>query len=90
MKEVEMQFTGAKIKEQGQEFAIVLIKSSVYNNPTAREKARTGFSLIFPGIPIIVATKIGNRMNYHGRPDIARFLAGISPSRIPWKTYTLQ
>ena len=85
-----MQFEGAVIKEQGATFAIVVVKSHVLDSSSQRDDARAGFSSAFPGMPIIFMAQDGRgRATYQGRPDIVRFLAGISPSRIPWKRYTL-
>lgn len=85
-----MQFQGAVVKEQGVTFAIAVVKSHVLSSPTERDKAQMGFSLVFPGLPMVLAAQEGGRWKYYGRPDIIKFLASISPSRIPWKTYTLQ
>ena len=86
-----MQFEGALIKEQGVQFAIVLVKSYVLNSPSQREDARTGFAKFFPfGIPIILASQDSRGIpTYHGRKDIVNFLANIHISQIPWKRYTV-
>ncbi|MBL7723061.1 MAG: hypothetical protein JNK27_02885 [Chitinophagaceae bacterium] len=85
-----MQFEGAVIKEQGVTFAIVIVKPHVLNNSIQAQNARSSFSGIFPGVPIILmAQDSSGRATYQGRPDIVRFLTHVSPSRIPWKRYTL-
>lgn len=85
-----MQFDGAVIKEQGVTFAIVIVKPHVFNSSSEAERARSSFRGIFPGVPIILMGQgSGGRATYQGRPDIVRFLTHISPSRIPWKTYTV-
>ena len=84
-----MQFEGALIKEQGVTFAIVAVKPHVLNSSSEAHDARIGFSSYFPGVPIVLmAQGSGGRPAYQGRTDIVRFLANISPSRIPWKRYT--
>ena len=85
-----MQFEGAVIKEQGQTFAIVIVKPHVLDSSSQIADARAGFTGVFRGMPIILmAQDSRGRATYQGRPDIVRFLANISPSRIPWKRYTL-
>lgn len=83
-----MEIEGAVIKEQGQTFAIVIVKSQVLNS-SDREDVRRGFSRCFPEMPIVLMAQDSRGVpTYHGRQDIARFLANIHPSRIPWKRYT--
>ncbi len=85
----DMQFEGALIKERGITFAVVMVKSHVLGNSTEREFVRRGLSSVFPRVPIVLLAKNSSGIpTYHGRLDIARFLANIHPSRIPWKTYT--
>lgn len=85
-----MQFEGAVIKEQGVTFAIVIVKPHVLNSSTEAQSARSSFSGIFPGVPIILmAQDSSGRGTYQGRTDIVRFLAHVPTSRIPWKRYTL-
>ncbi|MDX5321361.1 MAG: hypothetical protein LPK49_09880 [Bacteroidota bacterium] len=84
-----MQFDGALIKEQGVTFAIAVVKQHVLNSPSDLEDARSGFSIVFPGVPVILmALDSRGTPTYHGRKDIVNFLAKVSPSRIPWKRYT--
>ena len=82
-----MQFEGAVIKEQGQTFAIVIVKPYVLDSSSQIADTRAGFASVFRGMPIILMAQDGQ--TYQGRPDIVRFLANISPSQIPWKRYTL-
>lgn len=83
-----MQFQGALIREQGQTFALVLVKPHVIDNHTEANEAAAAFQPAFPRVPIVLAAQSHRGMRYHGRPDIARFLASISASRIPWRTYS--
>lgn len=82
-----MVFDGAKIKEQGVTFAIVVVKPSVLTSPT-KEEIRRSFIPYFGNIPIILmAQNVRGIPTYDGRRDIVRFLANINPARIPWKRY---
>lgn len=83
-----MNFDGAKIKEQGVTFAIVVVKSHVLTSPS-KENVRTSFIPFFGNIPIILMAQNSHGVpTYDGRRDIVHFLANINPARIPWKHYT--
>lgn len=85
-----MQFEGAIIREQGVKFAIVVVKRHVVDSSVEANSAMRAFSPAFPGLPIVLMGQDSSgRATYFGRPDIARFLAGISTSQIPWRRYTL-
>lgn len=86
-----MKFNGALITEQGVTFAIVVVKpSAVFNNNTIVETQKA-FQKFFPlGTPIILMVQNSQGIpTYYGRRDIVNFLAKVHPSRIPWKTYTV-
>jgi len=83
-----IQLEGAVIKEQGQTFAIVIVKQNVLNS-SEKDEARSVYSNYFPGIPIILMAQDSRKVpTYYGRPDIVRFLSKLSISQIPWKKYT--
>ena len=85
-----MQFEGAVIKEQGQVFGIVIVKPYVIQNQAESTQMRNFGISAFGNMPIVLACQNGQgRFTYNGRPDIVKFLASISPSRIPWKRYTI-
>jgi hypothetical protein len=82
-------FQGALISEQGQIFAVVLVKHHITGSTSAADRAREGFRPFFPNVPVVLASQDPRgAFRYHGRPDIAKFLAKLHPSQIPWKTYT--
>ena len=84
-----MKVLGSVIREQGQKFAIVVVKKSVLDNRTEAQRTQAGCTSLFPGLPIVLmAQDGGGRPTYYGRPDIVRFLASIDMRRIPWKEYT--
>jgi len=83
-----MQFDGVLLKEQGVTFAIVIVKPHVLNSSIECDNARRSFSLVFPGVPIILMAQNSRGVpTYQGRTDIVRFLSKVSLSRIPWKRY---
>lgn len=83
-----MQLEGAIIKEQGQTFAIVIVKPQVLNS-TERDVTAQQFSIYFPGMPIILMAQNSRGIpTYYGRKDIVAFLSNLHISQIPWKRYT--
>jgi hypothetical protein len=84
-----MRVQGAVIREQGQTFAIVIVKPHVVQNRTAAAEAIQSFTPVF-GVPVVLmAQDSRGTPTYYGRPDIARFLASVPISSIPWKEYTI-
>ena len=85
-----MKVQGARIREQGVDFAIVVVKKQIVDNRLEAKRAIETFSPLFPGLPLVLAAQDHRgQFIYYGRGDISRFLASIHPSRIPWKEYTL-
>ena len=85
-----MKIQGAKIKEQGVTFAIVVVKKHVVDNKFSADEAISNFSPIFPGLPLILAAQDHRgRFTYYGPRNIVDFLASIDARRIPWKEYTV-
>lgn len=83
-----MKFQGALFKEQGVEFAIVVVKRSVIQSPSRRSAAQRGFGSAFPGVPIVLmAQDSRGTPTYWGRPDLVRFLTKVPMQAIPWKKY---
>lgn len=84
-----MKFQGAVIKEQGQTFAIVVVKEYVLQSTSQTNDARQSFVCVFPGVPIILMAQNSRGVpTYQGRRDIVSFLAKVPISAIPWKEYT--
>ncbi|QFY42230.1 hypothetical protein F6R98_05990 [Candidatus Methylospira mobilis] len=84
-----MKLQGAVIKEQGQTFAIIIVKSHVINSQTESQEAARAFSVYFPGMPVTLMAQDSRGVpTYRGRKDIVNFLANIHMSQIPWREYT--
>lgn len=83
-------FLYSVIKEQGITFGIIVVKEDVLRSTSEASKMRQFGIRAFGNMPIILmAQNYRGVPTYMGRPDIAKFLAGISYSRIPWKRYTV-
>ena len=84
-----MKIQGAEIREQGVEFAIVVVKKWVVDSRLEADRAVEAFSPLFPGLSLVLAAQDHHgQFIYYGRDDISRFLASIDPSRIRWREYT--
>lgn len=84
-----MQFQGALVREQGVEFAIIVVKPEVLRSPCEGDKMIAFGRRHFGRETVLMAQDGRGTPSYWGRRDIVRFLAGISMSRIPWRQYTL-
>jgi hypothetical protein len=85
-----MHFQGAVIREQGQTFAVVVVKRHVIDNRSTAVEAIASFHPVFPGMPIVLMAQDGSgRPTYYGREDISRFLANVPMRAIPWRDYTI-
>ncbi|GLR50480.1 hypothetical protein KYK30_01765 [Shinella yambaruensis] len=84
-----MRIQGAVISEQGQTFAVVVVKPHVVQNRLEAANAIGSFMRVF-GIPVVLmAQDSRGRPTYYGRPDIAKFMSSVSIHRIPWREYTI-
>jgi hypothetical protein len=84
-----MKFQGAIVKEQGQTFAIVVVKPQVLQSTFEANETRQSFTSVFPGVPIVLMAQNSRGVpTYHGRNDIVNFLARVPLSTIPWKEFT--
>ncbi len=85
-----MQFDGAVIREQGVTFAVVVVKDHIVQNSSVAQDAIRSFSPAFAGMPVVLMGQGSRgRPTYFGRPDLARFMASVPVSAVPWRTYTL-
>ncbi len=84
-----MRVQGAVIREQGQTFAVVVVKSHVVQNRAEADGAIAGLAPVF-GVPVVLmAQDSRGRPTYYGRSDIARFMSNVPVSAIPWREYTI-
>lgn len=85
-----MRFQGSVIKEQGITFGIVVVKQQILSNQQEANDLISRFGQAFGNIPVVLmAQDYRGRPSYFGRRDIAKFMASVPLSAIPWKEYTL-
>jgi hypothetical protein len=84
-----MRIQGAVIREQGQTFAVVVVKQHVVQNRRDAADAIRSFTPVF-GVPVVlVAQDSRGRPTFYGRTDIARFMSNVPLHAIPWREYTV-
>lgn len=86
-----MQFEGARVREQGVEFAVVIVRQSVLQNRSQADSLIADFQRrVFGGVPVVLMAQDARGIpTYYGRQDISRFLANVPIETIPWRQYTL-
>lgn len=85
-----MKFQGAKIREQGVTFAVVIVKRHIIDNSAEADRTIQCFQPTFPGIPVILMAQDARGVpSYYGRSDISRFMASVPLNAVPWKEYTI-
>lgn len=81
-------FEGALITHRGVTFAVVIVKHHYTSSSSAAQPIRESFQPYFPGVPVVLASQDSRgTFRYHGRQDLAKLLAGLHPSQIPWRKY---
>jgi hypothetical protein len=84
-----MRVQGAVIREQGQTFAVVVVKPHVIQNQSKAAKVIRCFMPVF-GVPVVLmAQDARGRPTYYGREDISRFMSRQALQAIPWREYTI-
>jgi hypothetical protein len=86
------QFQGALIKEQGQQFAVVIVQPPVIQNADKTEANRliAAFELNVFRVPVVLMAQDHHGVpTYYGRQDLSSFLAALPLQSIPWKEFTL-
>jgi len=83
-----MQLEGAVIREQGITFGVLIVKNHVLSDPGARDRIVRQASRVFGGIPTVLMGQSGGKAKFYGRKDIARFMATVPISSVPWQRYT--
>lgn len=84
-----MRVQGAVIREQGQTFAVVIVKPQVIQNSSEASDAIRSFMPAFRVPVILMAQDSRGTPTYYGRPDIAKFKASVPVHAIPWREYTI-
>jgi len=84
-----MRIQGAVIREQGQTFAVVVVKPHVVQNSSEAADAIRSFTPVFRVPIILMAQDSRGRPTYYGRQDIVKFMVSVPLHAIPWREYTI-
>lgn len=84
-----MRVQGAIIREQGQTFAVVVVKPHVIQNSSEASDAIRSSVPVFRVPVILMAQDSRGKPTYYGRQDIAKFMASVPMHAIPWREYTV-
>jgi hypothetical protein len=80
----------AIVKEQGQTFAVVLVKPQLLRSTKSeKDEAVRTWSIEFGCPAVLMAQDSRGVPTYYGRTDIARFLSNILPEQLPWREFTV-
>lgn len=84
-----MRFQGALLREQGVEFAIIVVKPHVVQCQSEGGQMIEAWRARF-GVPVVLMAQDGRGTpTYFGRSDIVRFLSRVPIRAIPWREFTL-
>jgi hypothetical protein len=68
----------------------VIVKHHVLSVASEADEAIESFRPLFPGLPVVLMAQDScGTPTYYGRPDIAKFMAAVPLSAVPWKDYTV-
>ncbi len=84
-----MRFQGALVREQGVEFAIIVVKPHVLQSPSEGGQMIEAWQARFRAPVVLMAQDGQGTPTYLGRTDIVRFLSRVPLHSIPWREYTL-
>jgi hypothetical protein len=88
--ELKMKIQAALVREQGQTFAVVVVRQGIIDNRHEANQLQTSFAQVFNNVPIILMEQNSRGIpTYYGRTDIVNFLANINFRRLPWSEWTL-
>jgi len=67
---IPVKIQGAVIKEQNQEFAVVVVKKHVIDSSSVANISVQMFGALFPGLPLVLAAQDSSvRFSYYGRKE---------------------
>jgi hypothetical protein len=79
----------ALIREQGINFAVVLVKSSVLHGAkSTKDSLVSTFSVEFGAPAVLMAQNTRGVPTYYGRSDLVDWLVNVPPERLPWREFT--
>lgn len=81
-----MQGKVALVREQGQDFAVLLVKDHVLSSPALREDAMSFGESEFG----VRTALVGEQGRTWGPQDIVNWLSSVAVEQLPWRDFSLQ
>lgn len=75
----------ALVHDQGQDFAVLAVKSRVVSEPSQRDQMLAFGQQEF-GVRTVLLAEDGRSW---GPPDMVRWLEGVSPAQLPWREFSM-
>ena len=83
------QFEGALIREQGIDFAVVIVKRHVLASKATADEVVQAFEVRLGRPVVLMAQDPRGRPTWYGRRDIVRFMSGVHLAAVRWQRITL-
>jgi hypothetical protein len=84
-----MNVVGSVMEEQGVSFAVIQVHAYTIETQSEAQDAIQAYGKLFPGLPVVLmAIASGRPPMYWGREDLAKFMATVPPTRVPWRIYS--
>jgi hypothetical protein len=79
----------ALIREQGVNFAVVVVKPSVLNGPrSTKDDLAAAYSREFSVPTVLMAQDSHGTPTYYGRRDLVQWLSNVIVDALPWREFT--
>lgn len=85
-----MNIDAALVREQGVNFAVVVVKKSALHNLGQRDQLIATYSRrYFGGVPVVLMGQDAKgEPEYYGRQDLVKWLSNVLIEALPWKRYS--
>jgi hypothetical protein len=85
-----MRGQAALVREQGVNFAVVVVKRHTVSNRAKSDAMIQTLSPHFDGVPIVLMEQDSKGVpTYYGRPDIVKFLSNVLVEQLPWRNFSI-
>lgn len=83
-----MKFTAAEVEAEGVEFAIVVVRLGIVEDPIEAKLAISGYQDYFPGKELVLmAQREDGSHLFYGRERLQAILSKFKLQALPWKDY---
>ena len=86
---MSLSFEGAFVREQGVEFAIIVVKRHVVSTRLESDRMVAAFQTRLGRPVVLMAQDHSGRPTWYGRKDIAKFMSHVPLAAVRWQRITL-